>query len=167
MLNKLSRILYGSARSTRDLNRLYTRKRRDGSLEYDWLPMTDALMVLLIEWKKSSPGKWVFPDPKTGEPYTYRRRWLKGLCKRAGVKPFGLHGIRHLTASMLMQADVPLIDIKDILRHKNLTTTEKYIHRLKSVRASLRVLEGKSKSSEGGQLTSNSPNKKSALAVQS
>lgn len=144
--------------------RLYTRKRRDGSLEYDWLPMTEKLFVLLLEWRKEAQGEWVFPDPKTGKPYQYRRRWLKGLCKRAGVKEFGLHGIRHLTASILMQADVPLIDIKDILRHKNVSTTEKYIHRLKSVRASLRVLEGKSKTAEKGQLTSNSPDKKSALA---
>ncbi len=144
--------------------RLHTRKRRDGSLEYDWLPITEALFVLLIEWKRSASGEWVFPDPETGEPYLYRRRWLKGLCKRADVKQFGLHGIRHLTASLLMQADVPLIDIKDILRHKNISTTERYIHRMKSVRASLRVLEGKSKGRENGQLTSNSPHKKSALA---
>jgi len=52
-----------------------------------------------------------------------------------------------------VQADVLLIDIKDILRHKSIFTTEVYIHRLKSVRASLRVLEGKSKDDEKGELT--------------
>jgi len=124
--------------------RLYTKKRRDGSFEYDWLPMTDGLKTLLLEWKKDSSQEWVFPDPETGQSYHFRRRWLIGLCKRAEVKQFGLHGIRHLSASLLMQADVPLIDIKDILRHKSVSTTEKYIHRLKPVRASLRVLDGRS-----------------------
>jgi len=147
--------------------KLYTRKRRDGSLEYDWLPMTDALLVLLMEWKKSALQEWVFPDPETGQPYIVRRKWIMGLCKRAGVKQFGLHGIRHLTASILMQADVPLIDIKDILRHKNISTTERYIHRLKSVRVSLRVLEGKFRQDEKGELTGNSPNKNSVLTLAS
>lgn len=140
--------------------RLHTRKRRDGSIECDWLPITESLMVLLQEWKKSASREWVFPDPETGQPYRCRRRWMKGLCKRAGVKEFGLHGIRHLTASILMQADVPLIDIKDILRHKNISTTERYIHRLKSLRGSLSVLRGVADTAESGQLTINSPIKK-------
>lgn len=133
--------------------RLYTRKRRDGSLEYDWIPLTESLQALLLPWKNQAVNEWVFPDPVTGEPYIARRKWLAGLCRRADVKPFGFHGIRHLTASLLMKGDVPLIDIKTILRHKSVSTTERYIHRLKSVRSSLRVLEG-------GQLTGDSPIKK-------
>ncbi len=67
------------------------------------------------------------------------------LCDSAQVKRFGLHAIRHLTASILIENDVPLIDIKTILRHRNLSTTERYIHRLKSVREALDILDNENK----------------------
>lgn len=123
--------------------RLFTRKRRDGSSEYDWLPLTEFLFARFEkhEEQRNKDQILVFPNPKTGLPYRVRRRWMKGLCENAGVKSFGLHAIRHLSASILMEHDVPLLDIKTILRHKNITTTEKYIHRLKSVRESISVFD--------------------------
>jgi len=65
------------------------------------------------------------------------------ICKRAGVKIFGLHAIRHLTASILAQADVPMVTIQRILRHKNLTTTERYIRGLEPVRPALEILSNR------------------------
>jgi integrase len=62
------------------------------------------------------------------------------LCKKASVKPFGIHAIRHLTASILAQSNTPMILIREILRHKNLATTERYIRRLEDLRPALRVL---------------------------
>ena len=122
--------------------RLYTRKTKDGSLEYDWLPLTDDLYEALLAHKQSSSTQWVFPDPETGLPYLYRQHMTKKLCERAGVKHFGFHAIRHLTASILAKANVPMIDIQTILRHKNLSTTERYIRRLETVRPALSVLPG-------------------------
>ncbi len=46
--------------------RLYTRKRRDGTLEYDWLPMTDGLYDALQRLSQEQQGEWVFPEPETG-----------------------------------------------------------------------------------------------------
>jgi integrase len=65
---------------------------------------------------------------------------MKKYCKLAGVKPFGLHAVRHLTASILAQEDVPMVTIQRILRHKNLTTTERYIRGLEPVRPALQIL---------------------------
>jgi integrase len=73
------------------------------------------------------------PCRLTGEPYISRQRWLPRLCRKAEVKEFGLHGIRHLSASILMANNVSLIDVQTILRHENLTTTQRYVHRLESV----------------------------------
>ncbi|MGV1098716.1 tyrosine-type recombinase/integrase [Thiovibrio sp. JS02] len=120
--------------------RLYTRKRRDGSLEYDWLPMTDELHEALQRLHEQRIGEWVFPEPETGKPYLYRQHFMRRLCKRAGVAPFGFHAIRHLTASILAKSNVPMVDIKEILRHRNLATTERYIKRLSSLRPALQVL---------------------------
>ncbi len=114
--------------------RLATRKRKDGSLHYDWLPMSRRLYQDMSLHMRFAQGPWVFPDPQTGEPYISRQRWLPRLCRKAEVKEFGLHGIRHLSASILMANKVSLIDVQTILRHENLTTTQRYVHRLESVR---------------------------------
>ena len=133
--------------------RLYTRKRRDGTLEYDYLPLTDQLYHALLEHRQQAVNEWVFSDPGTGLPYIARQQWMGRLCKKAKVRHFGIHAIRHLTASILAQAGVPMKDIQTILRHKNLSTTERYIHRLQSIRPALKVLEGKNR-------PGNRPNKK-------
>lgn len=121
--------------------RLATRKRRDGSLEYDWLPMTDELHQTLIAHRQENSSEWVFPNPVTGAAYFERKRWMRGLCKKAGVKPFGLHAIRYLTASILAEAGEPVRRIQVILRHKKLSTTERYLHQLVDLKSSLKILE--------------------------
>lgn len=122
--------------------RLFTHKRQGGSLEFDWLPMTEALHQALLTHRQESSEEWVFPDPKTGRPYFYRNTWMRRLCDNAGIRSFSLHAIRHLTASILAMENVSMIDIQTILRHKNLSTTERYIRRLTTVRAALKVLPG-------------------------
>lgn len=121
--------------------RLYTRKRRDGSLEYDWLPLTDQLYNELKAYNKEKPDEeWVFPNPQNGIPYVTRLKWMRRICAAAGVKPFGLHSIRHLTASILVANNISLVETQQILRHKNLTTTQRYIHNLRQLRHSISCL---------------------------
>lgn len=123
--------------------RLGTRKRMDGTLEYDWLPLTDELFDALFAHRQRCQSEWVFPNQESGRPYVERRNWMNRLCKKAKVKPFGLHAIRHLTASILAQAGEPLIRIQAILRHKRQSTTERYLHQLTDLRSALRVLSNK------------------------
>jgi len=123
--------------------RIGTRKRQGGSLEYDYLPMTEDLYNALLEHKELAHDEWVFVDTLTSKPFSARRRFMRGLCERAEVKPFGFHAIRHLTASILAQADVPMITIQRILRHKNLMTTERYVRGLEPVRPALEILSGR------------------------
>ena len=63
--------------------------------------------------------------------YLYRQHWFPRICKKAGVEPFGFHGIGHLFASILASQNVPLVEIQHMLRHTSLSTTQRYIHRLK------------------------------------
>ncbi len=123
--------------------RIGTRKRLGGSLEYDWLPMTDELFNAMIQHRQSAQTEWVFPNPAKGVPFIARQHYMGRTCKEAGVKPFGLHAIRHLTASILAQEDVPMVTIQRILRHKQLTTTERYIRGLEPVRPALEILSNR------------------------
>lgn len=122
--------------------RLFTRKQKDGSMRYDWLPMTNRLYHAMAKHLSAVAGPWVFPNPQAPElPYVARQHWLGLLCQKADVQPFGFHGIRHLSASILIRAKVSLLDLQTILRHTNLTTTQRYIHRLESVRNAVSVFD--------------------------
>jgi len=120
--------------------RLYTRKRRDGSLEYDWLPMTAGLSEALHWWKENRRFKdatHVFvcaqdgdQHERMGRPYRLRHHFMKRLCERVGVKAFGFHAIRHLTASILYKMGQPVSVIQAILRHKSPNTTAVYLKSL-------------------------------------
>ncbi len=117
--------------------RLASRKNRSGQWFYDWLSVDSRLLIPLQEHQKiTGCQEYVFvnmngsADSSYWQPYTQRRFWLPNLCRTAGVKEFGFHGIRHLCASILAAENVPLVDIQKHLRHRNLTTTQRYIHSL-------------------------------------
>ena len=63
-----------------------SRKTKDGSFEYECLPMSDLLEEeLVLHYKKRAPDTpWVFPNPKTGIRYYSRDKWLRKLCEKAG-----------------------------------------------------------------------------------
>lgn len=115
---------------------LGTRKRANGSLEHDIVPMTTELRDRLTDHRRTARSVYVFCRPD-GQPYTQRIHLMGRLCKRAGVTEFGFHGIRHLSASMLDAAGVELSVIQAILRHKSATTTARYLHSLRGVRVEL------------------------------
>jgi len=123
---------------------LWTKKREGGHKEYDWLPMTSDLRQALLQWceerlKQPTDDKehvfvcleeTPFCKEYYGKPFLHRQHLMERLCNRANVKPFGFHGIRHLTASILYKKGYPLAIIQAILRHANPNTTARYIRSL-------------------------------------
>jgi integrase len=111
--------------------RLWTRKRQGGQLEEDWLPLPPELAATLrqLQRRPERHPEYVFINPKTGRPFTQRRRLIQGICRRAGLRPFGFHAIRHLGADWLMNHGQDLRTISRFLRHKSLRTTERYLKR--------------------------------------
>jgi integrase len=125
---------------TRETIMIRTSKREHGNTEYDRIPMTKTLKKELQSWLKERPvksehlfvnlGQHHWAAPFYGEPFVARQHFLEKLCKKAGVKPFTWHGIRHLTASTLYHAGVERAVIQQILRHKSAGTTDRYLKRL-------------------------------------
>ena len=64
------------------------------------------------------------------KPYVARGDLMKRLCEKAKVKEFGFHAIRHLTASILYHNGCDVSLIQRVLRHKNATTTNRYLQNL-------------------------------------
>lgn len=121
--------------------RLWTQKRQGGTKEADWLPMVPELATGLAKWKEDRPIKTTpyvfvclastaFTEAYYGNPFTARQHFMKKLCKKAKVKPFGFHAIRHLTASILYHKGCQLSVIQALLRHKSPTTTNIYLRNI-------------------------------------
>lgn len=53
---------------------------------------------------------------------------LNGTMKRAGLRPIGLHVLRHTFASQLAMKNVPLLAIQMLLGHSTLEMTRRYAH---------------------------------------
>jgi integrase len=129
---------------SRDIIRLWTRKRIGGAKEFDWLPMSKELSSMLKMWaeKRLAHSTWdkahlfvclsALPccEEYYGKPFTKRRHALAIWCKKADVKPFGWHAIRHLTASTLYRRGYNQAHIQALLRHKSATTTARYLRSL-------------------------------------
>jgi integrase len=100
--------------------------------------MTQRLYGILIKRylsrDKSKLGVFcnIYTNPKNGKkvvgPFKYRKTILKTLCKRAGVKEFTFHALRHFGASIMDNQKVPTGSIQKILGHENRITTEIYLH---------------------------------------
>ncbi len=113
--------------------RLFTRKRKGGSLEADWLPMTETLHDILTEQQSEKTSDTYVFAQTDGSRFTTRRHFMAWICKKAKVTPFGFHALRHYTASKLAEAGTPLPMIQAILRHKSVATTARYIRNLNGV----------------------------------
>lgn len=51
---------------------------------------------------------------------------VQRACRRAGVRPVGAHRLRHALASELLREGASLIEISQVLRHRDLATTAIY-----------------------------------------
>lgn len=117
--------------------RIYWRKNKIAQWNSAWLPVKDEIITgLRAQQRDTGFFRFVFlnqnePDPQDWVPFMYRNKWLPKLCEIAGVEPFGVHGIRHLFASILAEQNVPLVEIQRMLRHGSIGTTQRYIHSLK------------------------------------
>jgi integrase len=116
----------------------WTRKTKSQS--YKAIPVTinqELYDTLWNMWQNRKQEKYVFLNPVTMKRYTRRHKFMRGLCKRAGIEPyFTFHTLRHLMASLM--ADNPKISTKTIskiLGHSNLKTTEIYLHELEGANA--------------------------------
>jgi len=80
-----------------------------------------------------------------GKPFTTRRKFLKGLCKRAGIRPFEFHALRRYVASVLADTHkVSAKTIQRVLRHKNVMTTERHIQNInQDLAGTINLLSGK------------------------
>lgn len=118
---------------------LSTRKTRNGSMKRVMVHMSTELRRELLWWWGNRPFKRAehvlleescSPRHNPGEQFKTRQHFMKTICRRAKVKPFGFHAIRHLSASYLYKAGESVSTIQKILGHEAPSTTERYLKSL-------------------------------------
>ena len=82
--------------------------------------------------------------PRPSSNMNRRPKIMPTVCRRAKIKPFGYHSLRHLAASTLAHdPTVAKKTISGLLGHLSLATTEIYLHAIEeSQRDAVKALDG-------------------------
>ncbi|MDX9963623.1 tyrosine-type recombinase/integrase [Desulfobacter postgatei] len=121
--------------------RLKTRKTKGGEQKTTAHAMSDSLYRIFKRRaeNKHSDVPYVFwhefysRKTKTWrcDKYQSLGRFTERVCKKAGVKRFGLHQLRHLSASILKdEGNMSISQLQKFLRHEDQKTTEIYANHL-------------------------------------
>lgn len=102
------------------------------------IPMSDKLYRMLLRRAKVRhiSGR-VFPVNASEVRYAFDK-----AVRKAGIKDFRFHDLRHTFATRLVQAGVDLYTVQRLLGHKDIRTTQRYAHHYpESLRPSVRALD--------------------------
>ena len=91
------------------------------------LPLTNEVMIELNKFKDQEPQLIFNSEIKTNKPYEFYKLWKKALAQ-AQIEDFRFHDLRHTTASYLAQSGASLLEISDVLGHKQIQMTKRYAH---------------------------------------
>jgi integrase len=91
------------------------------------LPLTDSVVVELSRFKDQEPELIFNSEIATDKPFCFYKQWKKALFS-ADIENFRYHDIRHTTASYLAQSGASLLEIADVLGHKQIQMAARYSH---------------------------------------
>jgi len=93
-------------------------------------PVSSRLMVVLSKIPPHPDTDFFFAG-KDGESYHDVRTSFENACRRAGIKHFHFHDLRHTFVTHVIDAGIDLYVIGKIVGHSNSTMTERYGHLVK------------------------------------
>ena len=107
------------------------------------LPLTDSVIKELQLFDTKDTSLIFASKIKEEVAYCFTKPWKKAL-EDAEIKDFRFHDLRHSCASYLAQSGASLLEIADVLGHKQISVTKRYAHLCIEHKVSLinRVLGG-------------------------
>lgn len=109
----------------------FLRVIRKGGRE-DFVPVEDEVLRGIKDYieAKEVNGRYVFPGKEPDTPMAPRtaQSIIKGVCRRAGLEDVHVHSLRHTVGYQLRKAKAPIEDVRDVLGHQNIQTTQIYDH---------------------------------------
>lgn len=142
--SELFRLTWGDVDLNNNRLRLFDHKGANKTPRPRWQSINDDLVEALRWWKEARPldvpnvfmqlAHYEAKNPKTGEavispgdPFTLRRHFMKTICEKANVKPFGFHALRHKAAEIVYLAGGKSNEAQDLLGHTQASTTNRYL----------------------------------------
>ncbi len=101
------------------------------------LPLIPNVIDELNKFKINNPNELIFASKRRPDsPFNYVENWREAL-NTANIKKFRFHDLRHSCASYLAQNGATLLEIGDVLGHRQLSVTKRYSHLATQHKASL------------------------------
>jgi len=93
------------------------------------IPLPAEVLQLLRQLPTFGGGqRYLFPNPKTGQPYRSIFHSWHTMRRQAGLEHIRMHDLRHTFASLLINGGASLYLVQHALGHSNPTTTMRYAH---------------------------------------
>ena len=96
------------------------------------IPPSESAKGILRSLDSFLISPYVFPSPenplKPRSPICFIAKVFKPALKKAGILEGRWHDLRHTAASRRVMAGVDLYEVKEILRHRDITSTMRYAH---------------------------------------
>lgn len=97
------------------------------------IPLPDAAIDII---KTLPEGKWLIPGRIAGQPLKSPNGMWRRIAERAGLPPGSRpHDLRHTVGSLGHAAGLSQKEIQQQLGHKQMSTTERYIHGIASAQS--------------------------------
>jgi len=122
---ELLRLRWGDVRLSE--RRAYVDHTKNG--EPRVLPLVDSVVHELRKLPRPLDANTLIfaSEREPSKPFEFRKHWNKSV-KAASITNFRFHDLRHSCASFLAQNGATLLQIADILGHKQLEVTKRYAH---------------------------------------
>jgi integrase len=91
-------------------------------------PLNQKTIGLLSSMAPKEGNPYVFYGKIPGQPVVEIKRAWATILKRAEIKDFRIHDLRHSFASFALKKGVPLVNVSKLLGHRNIATTMRYAH---------------------------------------
>lgn len=106
-------------------NLLYLIETKNG--ERREIPINETVKETLMKVLKHPHSPYVFCS-EIGKPYANVRTSFDTALKRAGIKDFRFHDLRHTFASHLVMLGIDLRTVQELMGHKTIEMTLRYSH---------------------------------------
>jgi integrase len=94
------------------------------------VPLNTEAVKVMKTWKPTATeeGWFVFSGDSSMTPLTEARKAWEGVLRRAKIRSFRFHDLRHTFASKLVMAGVDLNTVRELLGHRKIAMTLRYAH---------------------------------------